>query len=318
MDQDWRPFDSLHKCWHNGILHENRQGSPTSQIVRRNGLFRLTVSHHHGSKFLSHIFHVCCQCENGHDFAGHRNVKARFTTVLDSWGSTFTAPRQNRFLFAHTHHDGPQMPIARIQYPLPRNGVYIKIKTSKLAALLGRQILWWCLGINAQFDEAFLHDGRESLGRKSQASIECFVTLCILVKNARVNGGGEQVVGGRDGVNVARQVQVEFLHGNYLCVPTSRSTALDTKRGTLRGLSNTGKGALAQGCSQGLRQSNRGGGLAFTERRRIDPRANHIIPTGTVLQPLLHTQRNLRLGNAPLHHLFIQQARLPGDIFDRK
>lgn len=60
------------------------------------------------------------------------------------------------------------------------------------------------------------------------------VRLGPLVEHADVDGGGEEVVGGRDGVDVTGQVKVHLLHRDDLGVPTTRGAALDAERGALR------------------------------------------------------------------------------------
>ena len=57
-----------------------------------------------------------------------------------------------------------------------------------------------------------------------QPPIEGLVGLRSLVEHARLDGRGQEVVGGGDCVDVARQVQVELLHGDHLGIPSPRST----------------------------------------------------------------------------------------------
>ena len=61
-----------------------------------------------------------------------------------------------------------------------------------------------------------------------QPPIEGLVGLRSLVEHARLDGGGQEVVGGGDGVDVARQVQVELLHGDHLGIPSPRSATWNT------------------------------------------------------------------------------------------
>ena len=50
----------------------------------------------------------------------------------------------------------------------------------------------------------------------AHATEKSSVCLTVLMEDAGVNGGGEEVIGGRDGVNVARKVQVHLLHRDHL------------------------------------------------------------------------------------------------------
>ena len=49
----------------------------------------------------------------------------------------------------------------------------------------------------------------------------------VVVVDGGVQGRGQQVVRGRDGVEVSREVEVDVLHGEHLGVPTTRPSTLD-------------------------------------------------------------------------------------------
>ncbi|WAR18239.1 NDUF6-like protein [Mya arenaria] len=49
-----------------------------------------------------------------------------------------------------------------------------------------------------------------------QSLVEGFICLCGLVEHASIKLGGQQIVGGSDGVDITCQVEVELLHGNHL------------------------------------------------------------------------------------------------------
>ena len=53
----------------------------------------------------------------------------------------------------------------------------------------------------------------------------------VAVHEMSVDHGGEQVVGGADGVDVAGEVEVEVLHGNDLGVAAAGGAALDAEHG---------------------------------------------------------------------------------------
>ena len=77
-----------------------------------------------------------------------------------------------------------------------------------------------------------------------------FIRLGALMEHACINGCSQQVVGGRNGMDITGEVQVEFLHRDDLAVTTSGSTAFDAKGGTLGWLADAGDHALARGGHQ--------------------------------------------------------------------
>ena len=91
----------------------------------------------------------------------------------------------------------------------------------------------------------------------------------VAVMEMIVDDGGQGVVGGRDGVDVARQVEVERLERPGLAVAASRRATLDAEGGSHRGLADGGRGALAD-VLEPLCQSDGGGRLALPQGRRGD------------------------------------------------
>lgn len=81
-----------------------------------------------------------------------------------------------------------------------------------------------------------------------------------------------QVVGCGDGVDVARQVQVERLHGDDLAVPSARRPAFDAEGGALARLADAGEDLLAQVRAQRLAQADGRRALALAQRRGVDAR----------------------------------------------
>src|SRR5229473_6690062 len=60
-----------------------------------------------------------------------------------------------------------------------------------------------------------------------------------------VNQGGEQVVGGGDGMEVAREMEVDVLHRHDLGITTAGSAALHAEAGPETGLAQADRRALA-------------------------------------------------------------------------
>lgn len=78
------------------------------------------------------------------------------------------------------------------------------------------------------------HLNRAELSRFSfdgwnQAPEQVFIRLRRFVKHPSFKGRSQQVVGGRDGVDVASEVQVELFHWNHLRVTAACSAALDAE-----------------------------------------------------------------------------------------
>lgn len=79
--------------------------------------------------------------------------------------------------------------------------------SQKSTYIVLRQVCSWNTHPDMQTHILYIH-----------ADIHTYIVLEAggLVEHARLDGGGQQVVGGRDGVDVPREVQVELLHGHHL------------------------------------------------------------------------------------------------------
>ena len=84
-----------------------------------------------------------------------------------------------------------------------------------------------------------------------------------------VEHGCKEVVGVLDGMEVAREVQVDVLHRDDLGIAAAGRTALDAEDGTERGLAQ-GEDSLFTKSVHGIGETHRGGRLALARRRRID------------------------------------------------
>ena len=123
------------------------------------------------------------------------------------------------------------------------------IETRKSRRLLGRQLGRVRLG-NAQLGQTPQHRRRERaravLVLGAQAVEQRVVLLRVLVKHARVERGRDQIVRGRDGVNVAGEVQVELLHRDDLRPAAAGRAALDAERGAHRRLPHAREDLVAE------------------------------------------------------------------------
>ena len=128
----------------------------------------------------------------------------------------------------------PRTTVVHVYHTIDGDCGGINVQPHETIHLLRCQLVWVRL-VDAQAVQATGLDGREGplvALSGTQATEQCLIRLRAFVEHARVNGGREQVVGDGDGVQVARQVQVELLHGDHLGVAAPSGTALDAKRGT--------------------------------------------------------------------------------------
>ena len=82
--------------------------------------------------------------------------------------------------------------------------------------------------------------------------------------HARIESGCTEVVGRRDGVDVAGEVKVEVGHGDDLAIAAARRAALYAEGGAHGGLADCGDGLFAD-VAETLGEADGGGGLAFAQ-----------------------------------------------------
>ncbi len=107
---------------------------------------------------------------------------------------------------------------------------------------------------------------------------------------AGVDRGGQQVVGGCDGVDISCQMQVEVFHRDHLAVATSGGTALDAKCWTLAWLPDAGEDSLTEMCTHSLAQPYRSGRLPLTQRCRGDRCDQHVFAIRFIFKTLQNVQ----------------------------
>lgn len=74
------------------------------------------------------------------------------------------------------------------------------------------------------------------------------------MQDAGVNLRGEQIVCGSDGMNVAREMEIEIFHRNNLRIAAARRAPFDAERRTHRGLPNAREYALLAMRAERLRK----------------------------------------------------------------
>ena len=139
-----------------------------------------------------------------------------------------------------------------------------------------------------------------------------FVALMEVVVEHR----GEQVVGRRDGVEVAGEMEVERLHRDHLAVAASRCSTLDPERRSHGRLAQGHGGPLAQ-LREGVTEPHRHRRLALAERGGSGRRDEDVLGPRCRLQ--LVDRRQLDLGDvAPVRHeMRTRDAHSRRDVSER-
>src|SRR5262249_3380308 len=89
-------------------------------------------------------------------------------------------------------------------------------------------------------------------GRGTKAIEKSFVLLRALMHHARVDRRCQQVVRRGDRMDIARKMEIEFLHGDDLAITSACRAALDSKRRALAGLADASEHLLPQVRSERL------------------------------------------------------------------
>ena len=79
-----------------------------------------------------------------------------------------------------------------------------------------------------------------------------------------VDERGEQVVGGSHGMEIAREMQVDVLHGDYLCIPSAARAALDAEHRPERRLAQ-GKARVEPYPAHSVRKTYAHRGLSLSQ-----------------------------------------------------
>ena len=135
------------------------------------------------------------------------------------------------------------------------------------------------------------------------------VTLLDMV----VEHGSKEVVRGADGMEVAREVQVDILHGNDLRIAAARSAALHAEDRPQRRLAKRKHGLLSQ-TRERIGEADGRGGLALARRRGID--GGHEDELGLARHIAQRMDIDLRLVLAVVIELIFGKTDLPGNLGD--
>ena len=139
--------------------------------------------------------------------------------------------------------------------------------------------------------------------------------LVALVKMV-VDHRRQQVVCCGDGVEVAREVQVEQLHRDHLAVAATGSATLDAERWAHAGLAQADHSVLAD-VRHGLAQTHRRGGLAFAQRSGRDGCDHDVLGLRAIAQLSDGLQLDLGQVVAVLFEQVWADAHFGGDVIER-
>ena len=138
----------------------------------------------------------------------------------------------------------------------------------------------------------------------------------VAVEDVPVDERREHVVRGRDGVEVAREVQVQVLHRDDLGEPAARGAALDAEDRAERRLSQAQHRPLAD-VPEPLGERHRGRRLALAGLGRRDRGDAHDLGVRRVRQAVDRPQADLRLVLPVQVDFVVLEAHLAGDVEDR-
>lgn len=178
------------------------------------------------------------------------------------------------------HRDLPQISVIDIHGPVDGDRVGVDVEAREIPNLFVRELFWFDVIWEPQLDQTPFLNGTEHswvprlFGNKS--SEESVVGLRRFVEAASIDGGGDQVVGSGDGVDVSGQMQIELVHRNDLRVAAARCATFDPEGGTLTRLPNASDDVLVEFGAQSLRKADHRGALAFAKGSGRDARDSDV------------------------------------------
>mmetsp|Transcript_27402 Transcript_27402/g.71923 ORF Transcript_27402/g.71923 Transcript_27402/m.71923 type:complete len:317 (+) Transcript_27402:847-1797(+) len=237
-------FHRLHQRRVHHVLEQNCQRPGDAEVIGRHRVAIRVGRKDDLAEAVLEVVRVGRQCKDCHDLRRHRNIKLRLPSPALLSG-------------ALPDSDLAEEAVVGVQDAAPRNGGLVNVESGKLDLLLLSQLCWIGLLNPEPFEPADLDVGE--LVFLDEALEKVLVLLVRLVERPCVNRGRHEIVGSRDGVDVAGEVQIELVHGDDLGIAAAGGPALDPKRWALRRLSETRKGGSTEGCTKRLCQPDRRG-----------------------------------------------------------
>jgi hypothetical protein len=127
---------------------------------------------------------------------------------------------------------------------------------------------------------------------------------------------GEEVVGRGDRVEVAREVEIDVLHGHDLGAPAAGAAALHAERGANRRLAQRDDSPRPD-ARERLAETDGHGGLAVPRRRRRDRGHHHELAVGPGAPRVERGQQHLGLVATIRQPFLHREPQLVGDVSDR-
>src|SRR5438876_6348313 len=127
----------------------------------------------------------------------------------------------------------------------------------------------------------------------------------LAVKDRRIDYGRQQVVRRLDGMDIAGEMEVDFLHGDDLRHAAAGATTLDAEQRPGRGLPQTERN-VGPDSSEPLRQADRARGLALARPRRCNRGDDHQLSIRSGFEALEGIEADLGLVRAVGDHLRVQ------------
>ena len=306
VDDGRRVLDRLHQVGHDGVLHQDGQGPGDAEVVGRDGLARAARADDDPAEALAHVGETRRQGQDGHDLRGDGDVEAGLADHA-------------LLLRAEADLDDAQEAVADVDDAVPGDAGRVDVEAEHAALLFGGEVGGVRL-VDAELLEPAEHDRGEAalalLVGRAEGVEELLVVLTRLVEDADIDGRGQEIVGGRHGVDVAGQVEVEVLHGHDLGIAAAGRAALDPERRPHAGLADDGHDVPAEVGPESLAQADGRRRLALAERGRRDGRHVDVVAQGAVLEPVEDVEVDLGLELAVEVEVILAEAESRGHLDD--
>ena len=139
------------------------------------------------------------------------------------------------------------------------------------------------------------------------------VVESFFVVDPTIDSGGEQIMGGAHGVNVAGKVEIELVHGYDLGIATTSATSLHAEGGSLRWLTDRRYRAFAD-VGEGLSEADSGHRLAFAQLGGRHGGDDHVSRLASAADPVQYIEMDLRFVPSVQIDLRICQSQLAAEV----
>ncbi|KAG7143984.1 hypothetical protein HYQ46_007275 [Verticillium longisporum] len=284
VNKDWGAFQGLHQVGLDSVPHESRQCATSTNVVASHRVTAPGAGDDHAAKPFPKITQARAEGKDGHALTGDRNIEAGLTCL--------TLLRRGC-----ANSDSTQVAIIHIQNTAPSDSLRVDIQTREATDFFVCKIIRVGL-VNAKLLQATEHDRRKgtlAILCGDKAAVQRSILLRVFMEDTSLDRSGEKVVRCCNGMDITCQVQVEFIHRNDLAIASASSTALDSERWALAGLTDVSESDTAKVRAQSLGETHCGGRFALAKRGWGDTSHNDILAVATVLQSLEQIKVHLGL-----------------------